>query len=62
MRESKTYAWKALMPGLGFAALSIAVDTLIHLEFRWKQVPAWLMAGVLFGIAMHFYTKWIRNL
>ncbi|WP_341837052.1 hypothetical protein WJU16_04090 [Chitinophaga pollutisoli] len=61
MRENRKSAWMALIPGLGFAVLSIATDTLIHLEFRWKQVPAWLIAGVLFGIAMQFYTKRIRN-
>lgn len=54
-KESK--ARLAMLAGLGFAILSIAIDTLFSWGIRWKQIPAWIIAGILFGVSMYFYSK-----
>ncbi|WP_298712928.1 hypothetical protein [Chitinophaga sp.] len=46
-----------LLQGAGFAILAISMDSLFHLEFRWKQAPAWIIAGILFGISMNFSSR-----
>lgn len=55
--KRKKWIKAVLLQGAGFAILAISMDSLFHLEFRWKQAPAWIIAGILFGISMNFSSR-----